>query len=108
MINREIDPFDPLIEKDGGTPASYYMEEVSGPRCAPTPRSAAKFMGYRFRTRRHCFSTIPAAFKEAGLDPLPSAARPGPSWIGAAKALNQGLAGGETQRWGLMFPATYD
>ena len=104
VINGEIDPFDPLIEKDGKAPADYMAE--FWPALRPNATIDGKVYGVPFQNSTPLLYYNTAAFKDAGLDPD----RP-PStwteWLAAAKALTKS-AGGERQRWGLMFPGTYD
>ncbi len=101
VINQEIDPFDPLIEKEGQTPAAY----MDGFWAALKPNAVidSRVYGIPFQNSTPLLYYNVEAFKDAGLDPdHPPVAWA--DWINAAKALTK--PGGE--RWGLMFPGTYD
>jgi sn-glycerol 3-phosphate transport system substrate-binding protein len=104
VINAEIDPFDPLIEKDGKTPEAYMAE--FWPALRPNAVIGGKAYGIPFQNSTPLLYYNVDAFKEAGLDPEDPPAT-WTEWLAAAKALTKS-AGGQTQRWGLMFPATYD
>lgn len=107
VINGEIDPFDPLIEKGGKIPVTYpvtYMDEF-WPALRPNAVIDGKVYGVPFQNSTPLLYYNVAAFKEAGLDPDHPPAT-WTDWLAAAKALSKG--GSDTQRWGLMFPATYD
>lgn len=101
VINNDIDPFDPLIEKDGKKPAAYIDEFWAALK--PNAVIDGTVYGIPFQNSTPLLYYSVAAFKDAGLDPD----RPPQTWaewVAAAKALTK--PGG--QRWGLMFPATYD
>jgi len=101
VINGEAEALDPLIEKDGKTPAAY-MDNF-WPALKPNATIDGRVYGIPFQNSTPLLYYNVDAFKEAGLDPD----RPPASWaewVAAAKALTK--PGG--QRWGLMFPATYD
>jgi sn-glycerol 3-phosphate transport system substrate-binding protein len=103
VINGEIDPFDPLIEKDGKILVAY-MDEF-WPASRPNAVIGGKVYGVPFQNSTPLLYYDVAAFKDAGLDPdRPPATWT--DWLAAAKALSK--SGGDTRRWGLMFPATYD
>src|SRR5271163_1662095 len=104
VINGEIDPFDPLIEKDGKT-AEAYMAEF-WPALRPNAVIGGKAYGIPFQNSTPLLYYNVDAFKEAGLDPDHPPAT-WPEWLTATNALTKS-AGGQTQRRGLMFPATYD
>lgn len=101
VINGDVDPFDPLIEKAGNTPAAY-MDQF-WPALKPNAVVDGKVYGVPFQNSTPLLYYSVDAFKDAGLDPdKPPATWAG--WVGAAKALTK--PGGA--RWGLMFPGTYD
>ena len=104
VINGEIDPFDPLIESGGKTPEAYMAE--FWPALRPNAVIGGKVYGVPFQNSTPLLYYNVDAFKEAGLDPDDPPAT-WTEWLAAAKALTKS-AGGQTQRWGLMFPATYD
>ena len=101
VINGDVDPFDPLIEKDGKTAAAYI--DQFWPALKPNAFIDAKVYGVPFQNSTPLLYYSVDAFKDAGLDPD----KPPVSWtdwLGAAKALTKP----DGQRWGLMFPGTYD
>ncbi|HLY45303.1 MAG TPA: ABC transporter substrate-binding protein [Stellaceae bacterium] len=101
VINGEVDPFDPLIEKDGKKPA-LYMDEFWA-ALKPNAVIDGTVYGIPFQNSTPLLYYNVAAFKDSGLDPdRPPATWA--DWIAAAKALTKP----DGQRWGLMFPATYD
>jgi sn-glycerol 3-phosphate transport system substrate-binding protein len=104
VINDEVDAFDPLIENAGKTPDAY-MDEF-WPALKSNAVIGRRVYGVPFQNSTPLLYYNVAAFADAGLDPD----HPPLSWadsITAAKALTK-TAGGQTQRWGLMFPGTYD
>jgi len=101
VINDEADPFDPLIEKDGKTPVAY-MDEF-WPALKPNAVIDGRVFGIPFQNSTPLLYYNTDAFKDAGLDPDRPPAD-WAQWLSAAKALTK--PGGE--RWGLMFPGTYD
>jgi sn-glycerol 3-phosphate transport system substrate-binding protein len=103
VINGEIDPFDPMIEKDGTTPAAYMSE--FWPALRPNAVIGGKVYGVPFQNSTPLLYYNTAAFKEAGLDPGKPPAT-WADWLAAAKALTN--AASQPRRWGLIFPATYD
>jgi sn-glycerol 3-phosphate transport system substrate-binding protein len=101
VINNDVDPFDPLIEKDGKTPAAYMDNFWAALK--PNATIDGRVYGVPFQNSTPLLYFSVDAFKDAGLDPdRPPATWT--DWVTAAKALAK--PGG--QRWGLMFPATYD
>jgi hypothetical protein len=76
------------------------------PALKPNAVIAGRVYGIPFQNSTPLLYYNAAAFKEAGLDPDHPPAT-WADWIAAAKALIK-IEGGQTQRWGLMFPATYD
>ena len=104
VINDEVDMFDPLIEKAGKTPDGL-MDEF-WPALKPNAVIGRRVYGIPFQNSTPLLYYNVAAFTEAGLDPdHPPASWA--DWIAAAKKLAK-TEGGQTQRWGLMFPGTYD
>jgi sn-glycerol 3-phosphate transport system substrate-binding protein len=104
VINEDADAFDPLIEKDGKTPDAF-MDQF-WPALKPNAVIGRRVYGVPFQNSTPLLYYNVSAFTEAGLDPD----RPPASWsewISAAKALTK-TEGGQTTRWGLMFPTTYD
>ena len=102
VINGEVDPFDPYFEK-GGTTASAYFDGSFWSALKPNAVIGGKIFGIPFQNSTPLLYYNTDAFKDAGLDPD----RPPTDWaewVAAAKKLAK--PGGE--RWGLMFPATYD
>lgn len=104
VINNDADSFDPLIRKDGATPEAY-MERF-WPALRPNAVIGGRVFGIPFQNSTPLLYYNVAAFKEAGLDPEKPPAT-WAEWLAAAKALTK-RSGGQTQRWGLMFPGTYD
>jgi sn-glycerol 3-phosphate transport system substrate-binding protein len=101
VINNDVDPFDPLIEKEGKAPAAY-MDNF-WPALKPNAIIDGRVYGIPFQNSTPLLYYNVDAFKDAGLDPdRPPATWT--DWVIAAKALAK--PGG--QRAGLMFPATYD
>src|SRR5271166_2698005 len=104
VINDEVDTFDPLIEKAGKTPDAF-MDEF-WPALKPNGVIGRHVYGIPFQNSTPLLYYNVTAFTEAGLDPdHPPASWV--DWITAAKKLAK-TEGGQTQRWGLMFPGTYD
>jgi sn-glycerol 3-phosphate transport system substrate-binding protein len=101
VINGDADPFDPLIEKAGQTPAAY-MDQF-WPPLKPNAVVDGKVYGIPYQNSTPLLYYSVDAFNEAGVDPDKPPAT-WAEWIEAAKKLTK--PGG--QRWGLMFPATYD
>jgi sn-glycerol 3-phosphate transport system substrate-binding protein len=104
VINEDADPFDPLIEHTGKTPDAF-MDEF-WPALKPNAVIGRRVYGIPFQNSTPLLYYNVSAFTEASLDPDHPPAN-WVDWIAAAKALTK-TAGGQTQRWGLMFPATYD
>ena len=101
VINGDAEPFDPLIEKSGQTPAAYI--DQFWPALKPNAVVDGKVYGIPYQNSTPLLYYSVDAFKDSGLDPDKPPAN-WPEWIEAAKKLTK--PGG--QRWGLMFPATYD
>jgi sn-glycerol 3-phosphate transport system substrate-binding protein len=104
VINGDAEPFDPLIAHDGKTPEAFMAE--FWPALLPNAVIDRKVYGIPFQNSTPLLYYGVDAFKDAGLDP-DHPPTDWPTWVAAAKKLTKS-SGGETQRWGLMFPATYD
>lgn len=101
VINGEVDPFDPMIEKDGKTPAAYF--DNFWPALKPNAVIDGKVYGIPYQNSTPLMYYSVDAFKDAGLDPE----KPPVSWtdwLDAAKKLTKP----DGSRWGVMFPGTYD
>lgn len=101
VINGDVDPFDPIIVKDNKTPAAFFDE--FWPALKPNAVIDGKVYGVPFQNSTPLLYYNTDAFKDAGLDP-DKPPTTWPEWVDAAKKLTK--PGGE--RWGLMFPGTYD
>jgi sn-glycerol 3-phosphate transport system substrate-binding protein len=104
VINGDVEPFDPIIEKHGSGPAAYF--DAFWPALKPNAVIDGKVFGIPFQNSTPLLYYNADAFKDAGLNPD----RPPvdwAEWVAAAKALTKST-GGTTERWGMMFPATYD
>ena len=101
VINGDVDPFDPLIEKAGTTPSAYI--DNFWPALKPNAFIDGKVYGVPFQNSTPLLYYSVDAFKDAGLDPDKPPAN-WADWVAAAKALTKP----DGQRWGLMFPGTYD
>jgi sn-glycerol 3-phosphate transport system substrate-binding protein len=104
VINEDADAFDPLIEQDGKSPERF-MDQF-WPALKSNAVISRRVYGIPFQNSTPLLYYNVAAFTEAGLDP-DHPPTTWAEWIGAAKTLIK-TEGGQTQRWGLMFPATYD
>jgi sn-glycerol 3-phosphate transport system substrate-binding protein len=104
VINEDADAFDPLIEKDGKT-VDTFMDQF-WPALKPNAVIAGRVYGIPFQNSTPLLYYNVSAFTEAGLNPDHPPAT-WVDWIAAARALAK-TEGGESRRWGLMFPATYD
>jgi sn-glycerol 3-phosphate transport system substrate-binding protein len=101
VINGDVDPFDPIIAKEGKTPAQYF--DAFWPALKPNAVIDGKIYGIPFQNSTPLLYYGVDAFKDAGLNPdKPPASWT--EWVAAAKALTKPSG----ERWGLMFPATYD
>jgi sn-glycerol 3-phosphate transport system substrate-binding protein len=101
VINGDVDPFDPIIEKEGKTPAQYF--DAFWPALKPNAVIDGKIYGIPFQNSTPLLYYGVDAFKDAGLNPdKPPASWA--EWVAAAKALTKPSG----ERWGLMFPGTYD
>ncbi|HUC67157.1 MAG TPA: ABC transporter substrate-binding protein [Stellaceae bacterium] len=101
VINGDVDPFDPIIEKEGKTPAAYF--DAFWPALKPNAVIDGKIYGIPFQNSTPLLYYGVDAFRDAGLDPDKPPAT-WIEWVAAAKALTKPSG----QRWGLMFPGTYD
>jgi sn-glycerol 3-phosphate transport system substrate-binding protein len=104
VINDDVDAFDPLIQHVGKTPAAF-MDEF-WPALTPNAVIGNKVYGIPFQNSTPLLYYGVDAFKDAGLDPNHPPAN-WEEWVDAAKKLTK-TSGGQTERWGLMFPGTYD
>jgi sn-glycerol 3-phosphate transport system substrate-binding protein len=104
VINDEVDAFDPLIETAGKTPDAF-MDEFWPALKANAVISRCVY-GVPFQNSTPLLYYNVTAFTDAGLDPEHPPAT-WADWIAAGKKLAK-TEGGQTQRWGLMFPGTYD
>jgi sn-glycerol 3-phosphate transport system substrate-binding protein len=104
VINGEVDPFDPIIAKAGQTPAQYF--DAFWPALKPNAVIDGKIYGIPFQNSTPLLYYGVEAFKDAGLNP-DAPPTTWTEWVAAAKALAKS-SGGQGQRWGLMFPGTYD
>src|SRR5579872_4715497 len=67
VINGDVDPFDPIITKDGKTPEAYFDE--FWPALKPNAVIDGKVYGVPFQNSTPLLYYNAAAFKEADLDP---------------------------------------
>jgi sn-glycerol 3-phosphate transport system substrate-binding protein len=101
VINGEVDPFDPLIEKEGKTPAAYM--DTFWAALKPNAVVDGKVYGVPYQNSTPLMYYSVAAFTDAGLYPDKPPTN-WAEWLDAAKKLTK--PGGE--RWGINFPGTYD
>lgn len=101
VINGDVDPFDPLIEKDGKTAASYF--DNFWPALKPNAVVDGKVFGIPYQNSTPLMYYSVDAFKDAGLDPE-KPPETWADWLDAAKKLTKA----DGSRWGIMFPGTYD
>ena len=101
VINGDVDPFDPIIEKDGKSPSEFF--DQFWPALKPNAVIDAKIYGIPYQNSTPLMYYNVAAFTDTGLDPDKPPASWG-EWLDAAKRLTK--PGGE--RWGINFPSTYD
>ncbi|MBN8900935.1 MAG: ABC transporter substrate-binding protein, partial [Rhodospirillales bacterium] len=104
VINDEIQPLDSLIAKGGQTPAQF-MEQF-WPALRQNAMDQGHVYGVPFHNSTPLLYYSVDAFKDAGLDPDHPPAT-WQEWLTAAKKLTK-RDGGNTTRWGLMIPGTYD
>ena len=101
VINGDIDPWDPLIEKDGKTTAAYF--DNFWPALKPNAVIDGKVYGIPYQNSTPLMYYSVDAFKDAGLDP-DKPPETWADWVDAAKKLTKP----DGSRWGIMFPGTYD
>jgi sn-glycerol 3-phosphate transport system substrate-binding protein len=101
VINGDVDPFDPIIAADGKSPAQYFEQFWSALK--PNAVIDGKVYGIPFQNSTPLLYYSVEAFKEAGLNPDKPPVT-WSEWVAASKALTKPSG----ERWGLMFPATYD
>lgn len=104
VINNEAIALDELIAKDGQTPAQF----MAGfwPALAPNAMEHGRVYGVPFQNSTPILYYNTAIFQAAGLDPN----RPPATWAefaDAARAIAK-TSDGQTTRWGVMMPGTYD
>ena len=101
VINGDVDPFDPIIEKDGKHPSEFF--DQFWPALKPNAMIDSKIYGIPYQNSTPLMYYSVAAFTDAGLDPdkPPMTWR---EWLEAAKKLTKPWG----ERWGVSFPATYD
>jgi sn-glycerol 3-phosphate transport system substrate-binding protein len=104
VINDEIEPLDPLIEKDGQTPAQFMGEFWPALRQNATDQGHVYGVPFHNSTPLLYYSVD--AFKDAGLDPDHPPVT-WQDWLDDARKLTK-RDGTTTTRWGLMIPGTYD
>lgn len=104
VINDEIEPLDPLIAKDGKTPAAF-MDQF-WPALRQNAMDQGHVYGVPFHNSTPLLYYSVDAFKDAGLDPDKPPAT-WDEWLAAAKKLTR-REGANTTRWGVMIPGTYD
>jgi sn-glycerol 3-phosphate transport system substrate-binding protein len=103
-INDDAIPLDALIAKDGQTPTAF-MDQF-WPALKLNATEQGRVYGVPFQNSTPLLYYSVDAFKDAGLDPD----KPPVTWQDWVDDMRK-LAkhdGGNTTRWGLMFPGTYD
>ena len=101
VINGDVDPFDPIIEKDGKTPTAFF--DNFWPALKPNAFIDGKVYGVPYQNSTPLMYYAVDAFKDAGLDPE-KPPETWADWVDAAKKLTKPNG----DRWGINFPATYD
>ena len=101
VINGDVDPFDPIIEKDGKTASDFF--DQFWPALKPNAMIDGKVYGIPYQNSTPLMYYSVAAFTDAGLDPEKPPVT-WAEWIDAAKKLTKPNG----DRWGIMFPGTYD
>ncbi|MBV9735992.1 MAG: ABC transporter substrate-binding protein [Acidisphaera sp.] len=101
VINDEVDAFDDLIGQDGKTPSEYM--DAFWPALRPNAVIDGRVYGIPFQNSTPLLYYGVDAFRDAGLDPDHPPAT-WAEWVDAAVKLTRPNG----QRWGLMFPGTYD
>src|SRR5271163_1516045 len=90
VINGDVDPFDPIIEKDGKTPTPYF--DSFWPALKPNAVVDGKVFGIPFQNSTPLLYYSVGAFTDAGLDPEKPPAT-WAEWLDAAKKITK--TGGE-------------
>jgi sn-glycerol 3-phosphate transport system substrate-binding protein len=101
VINGDVEPWDPIIEKDGKKPADFF--DNFWPALKPNAVVDGRIYGIPYQNSTPLMYYSVDAFKDAGLDP-DKPPTTWTDWVAAAKKLTK--PGGE--RWGINFPGTYD
>jgi sn-glycerol 3-phosphate transport system substrate-binding protein len=104
VINDEVVSFDDLIAKDGQTPDQFMAE--FWPALKLNATELGHVYGVPFQNSTPLLYYSVDAFKDAGLDPDHAPAT-WQEWIDDLRKLVK-RDSAQTQRWGLMFPGTYD
>jgi sn-glycerol 3-phosphate transport system substrate-binding protein len=104
VINDQVEPFDPLIAK-GGQTVDQFMGEF-WPALKLNAMDQGHVYGVPFQNSTPLLYYSVDAFKDAGLDPDKPPVT-WQDWLNDAKALTK-HDNGQTTRWGLMIPGTYD
>jgi sn-glycerol 3-phosphate transport system substrate-binding protein len=99
VINDEVIAFDDLIRAHGGTPADYFAR--FWPALRPNAVIDETIYGIPFHNSTPLLYYNTQALADAGIAEPPAT---WPAWLDAARKLTK--PNGE--RWGLMFPGTYD
>ncbi|HTW68298.1 MAG TPA: ABC transporter substrate-binding protein [Acetobacteraceae bacterium] len=103
-IHHNAIPLDPLIAKDGQTPDQFMA--LFWPALKLNAMEAGHVYGVPFQNSTPLLYYSVDAFKDAGLDPDHPPVT-WDEWVADLKKLTR-RSGGQTTRWGLMFPCTYD
>jgi sn-glycerol 3-phosphate transport system substrate-binding protein len=101
VINGDIDPFDPIIEKNGKSTTEFF--DQFWPALKPNAVVDGKVYGIPYQNSTPLMYYAVDAFTDAGLDPN----NPPQTWaelVDAAKKLTKPNG----DRWGVNFPGTYD
>jgi sn-glycerol 3-phosphate transport system substrate-binding protein len=101
VINGDVEPFDPIIEKDGKTPTAFF--DQFWPPLKPNAVVDGKVYGIPYQNSTPLMYYAVDAFKDAGLDP-DKPPQTWAAWVDAAKKLTKPNG----DRWGINFPGTYD
>jgi sn-glycerol 3-phosphate transport system substrate-binding protein len=101
VINGDVDPFDPILAKDGKKPLEFF--DNFWPALKPNAVVDGKVYGIPYQNSTPLMYYSVAAFQDAGLDP-DKPPQNWADWLDAAKKLTK--PNGE--RWGINFPGTYD
>ncbi len=104
VINKDIVMLDPLIGKDGKTPAQFMQQ--FWPALRENAMDQGHVYGVPFQNSTALLYYNTDAFKEAGLDPDKPPVT-WQDWVDDARKLVKN-EGGRTTRWGLMIPGVYD